>query len=1712
MKRTLKIAAKVLAGIIISVVLLLVLAIALLRLPVVQTFVTHKVVAFVSGKTHTKIELDKIYIGFPKSVVLEGLYAEDLNHDTLLAVTKLSVDIDMLKLLHNTVEINKVNLNGVNANIFRSEADSTFNFNFFITAFTGAPKQDKSDTDNTKGKPWKIQVNNVLLENIRATFNDSIAGTEIAGRIGKLDLNMKAMDIQKLSFEGKELTLEDANVRIAQNKPGTNSPDTAIVVMPLLAMNKLNLHRVDFVYESLPNGQRIKVHAGNAILRPDEIDLNAHKIKAKSVQIDSTSVFIALRKDEDTSKVETKSNDVHPPPAAPWIVSAGKLKLDAIDFKLDFTNVPRQAKGMDYNHLYVQDIHVDIEDAYYSPTHTEGRIHNVTAREQSGIVLKQLVADVIYDEHYAQLKNLKVVTNSSTISREAKITYTRIEDIGKDVGELGIQADLRNTRVAIKDILVFAPMLKDAIVFKGNEDKMIAVSGKVHGKLKDIFAENLEVSALDSTTIKLDGHIIGLPDVLNAKYDVDIKSIVTNKKDLNQLLGDSVLKAINVPNNIALSGKVDGSMRDAAAKLNLQTSSGNAVIDATFKMQPGDTAYTAIVSTEALDLGYLLRNEKLLGPITIKADVKGHNFSINNLAADVKAEIESAMINKYNYKNISIDATTEKNLYKAKIVSDDPNLKLKLDGIASFKTDSQYIVGLLDLQGANLQALNLHDENVRVAGKLNAMIDGDLKALKGDASISDVMVIKGDDTYRVDSLAVVSVNDKKRSKLKMDNGVIMVDYDGTVQVPQLISSLTHHINQYFLINPAVDTITVDTATQDFTLAIKISPHPILDGVLLPGLKKFNGLELQSKFDSKENILELDLDLPVIEYNTIGAEQVSFKLNTTEEALEYKLQANTLTAGPVKLAETTFQGKAKDNVLDFALNIFDEDSADKLIVAGDLREDEPKEFKLHLSEDKLTISNTKWTLPSDNYIAFGAKGLMVNDIVLNNGGQSLSVQSSEDGNEMKIDVKQFELGTLSQIVERDTPLIRGVLNGTAELRNLKKAMAFVADMTIDKTHYMAHPVGDIKIKADNLTANRYTAQVSISGYGNDVQANGYYSNASSTNNLDFKVDINKLNLVTVEPFTGYQIRRSKGYLAGEVTITGTSAKPAINGFVDFKDASFNVAYLNNYITLKDERLAIDPKGVYFKSFTILDSLGRKANLAGAVYTNDMFKTMKFDAKLTTNNFTALNTTIRDNPLFFGKVIISSDISIQGDNTLPIVRADLDLLKGSDIAVIVPSSKVSVDRGEGVVVLVDTASTYDIMNSTDTAELLTAFRGIDLSARITINDGTTLKVVVDKQSGDSLVVRGEGKLSFTMDESGNQNLIGTYYLNSGGYRATIQKIIKRELKIQPGGSITWNGSPLDAEVDITAVYSVNTSPVDLLASDLGATSVQELNAYRKPLRFDVLMSMQGKLLKPKIDFKLGMAEEDQNAYGGMVYAKVTSLNNDPSELNKQVFALLIMKKFIPSGIAGEGAGAAASNFARNSVSQILTDQLNRLSGSLIKGVDLSFGIRNNDEYTAQGTTQNTQFSVGVSKSFFRDRLNVKLGTSVSVDNNTGSVSGTDANSLTGDIVLEYKINKEGTLRFKAFRENQYEGIIDGNLYKTGVGFSATKDYDTPKELFTPSKTKEQRKEEARLDKEEAQKEKAERIAARLARKAEREAKKAAKKSAETTPVKEEPTNAQ
>lgn len=1663
---------KVLAGLFISVLVLLVLAVVLIRLPSVQNFIVGKVTGYVSSKTHTRVELKHLFIAFPKSIVIEDLFAEDLQHDTLLHVRELKVNINLLALLKNEVSISNVRLAGANANIRRSTVDSTYNFNFFIEAFsTGNKTKPVKDKEPSK---WKIEVGEVELEDIRALFDDSIGGTVIKGRIGRLHLDMNSMDINNLSFKGKELNLENTDITLLQNLPGKDSPDTAIVVMPLLALNKLKLNNVAFRYERKPSGQVIDVKVGDAYGEPENIDLNAHRVLVKELRLANASTRIELMRD---GQADTAQSNVDSAINHPWVVSAGKLKLENVNFNLDFTNVSAQPAGVDYNHLALSNVNIDIQDAYYSALKTTADIRNISLKEKSGFVLKQLTAQAEFDDNHASLQNLVLRTQKSTINRRLSITYPSLRSLATELGKMGVNADMPNTVVAIDDILFFAPQLKDQAVFKHNAGKKIELRAKINGKLSDIVAEELFVKIADSTVVSLNGRIRGLPDALNANYDLTINEITTTNTDLKQILDTLIPDSIQIPERLTLKGKVNGSIRDATADIALATNRGDVDVKGTFKMVSGDTAYTAVVTTRAFDIGYLLRNEKLLGPVTLNVSAEGQNFNLQNLIAKVEGEVGAVKLNGYTYHNISLNANADKETYKADVAVKDSNLVLNLKGGFSMKEKEEFVQADLNIVGANLQRLNLLEEDFRAGGKLSIDMKGDLDNMNGNASLNGVTLVRKDDIYRIDSLVVISINDNKRSSFKINSGIFMADYDGTVKISKLVASVSSHINQYFMLSAKADSVVGDTTDQNFKLLVKILPHPIISEVLLPDLNRFNGADLEANFSSTKNEMNLDVTVPVFEYKGNVMEKVSLKANSSNSAIDFALNMDNAKTGPIELSETNLTGKVANNAIDFNLHIHEDDSSsNKLIMAATLKQEKPKEYTLHIDNDKLVIADDKWSIPADNYVRFG-KGFYVNNVKLSNGLQALAAQSTtESGDAMDVSFDKFQLATLSKIVERDTAWLRGTLDGTINLKNLSTSMAFVSDLSIKNIEYLLHPVGDVTLKADNLTSGRYSAELKLTGAGNDVSVNGYYSGLTESG-MNFKADINRLNLQTVEPFTFGQIRNSSGYITGSVTATGKVTAPKFNGDVSFKEAAMNVAYINNYLTLKDERLSVDPQGIYFKSFQILDSMGQKAVINGSVYTTN-FKNMKFDVTVNTNRFTVLNTTIKDNPLYFGRVILSSNIRVKGTEQLPIVRADLRLVQGSNIAVVIPSSKVSVDRGEGVVVLTDTAAAYSILQQLDTVQIAPAFKGVDVTANIDIDKQTSFKLIVDKISGDSLVVKGEGRLSFAMDEGGNQNLTGTYIVNDGGYRATFQKIVKRELKIQPGGSIVWNGNPLDANVDITAIYAVRTSPADLLAADLSGTTTEEMNAYQKLIDFQVLMSMQGKLLKPEISFKLDMPEQDKNAYGGVVYSKVNSLNNDPSELNKQVFALIVMNRFIPAGVGnGNGVEGAATNFARNSVSQILTDQLNRLSGQFVKGFDLNVGIRSNDDYTATGVQQNTELSVGVKKSFFKDRLSVQVGTSVNVNNQTGSVSGTDAENLTGDIVIEYKINKDGTMRFKAFRENQYEGIIDGSLYKTGVGFVINKDYDTPVELFKGKKKareimekKKQQELEARKKKEE------------------------------------------
>jgi len=144
------------------------------------------------------------------------------------------------------------------------------------------------------------------------------------------------------------------------------------------------------------------------------------------------------------------------------------------------------------------------------------------------------------------------------------------------------------------------------------------------------------------------------------------------------------------------------------------------------------------------------------------------------------------------------------------------------------------------------------------------------------------------------------------------------------------------------------------------------------------------------------------------------------------------------------------------------------------------------------------------------------------------------------------------------------------------------------------------------------------------------------------------------------------------------------------------------------------------------------------------------------------------------------------------------------------------------------------------------------------------------------------------------------------------------------------------------------------------------------------------------------------------------------------------------------------------ARQSVSKILSQQLNNLAANLVKGVELDFDVVSSEDYTSGNLENRTDLNVGVSKRLFDERLNVSVGTNIALEGGQQGNEATSArNSTSPNINIEYMLSKDGRYLIRAYRRNEYEGVVEGFVVETGVGFVMSVEYNKFKEIFQRKK---------------------------------------------------------
>ena len=1642
-----------------SVLGLVIIALIIIQFPAPQRYLTGKVTAYISKKINSTVTLGKINIAFPKDIALTDLYVEDLHKDTLLYAHSIKVNLNLFDLLSQKLELKDVYIETLTAHVYREFPDTIFNYSFIPTAF--ASKTNEPIGKDTTKKGFQFSIKNVELTSLYLTYHDTLRGTNADVHLGTFKTSFDEFNLDEKKIHVSGIQLSNTIALLDQFKPLKIDTTASQPLAFDLQLKKIELDKVKATYTSTENYQDLRADIGKLNVQASKFDLKNEFIDLKSISLSGSAIAYTLTKNITTdtvAKVVTQKEPSTNEKKSNWIIKLSQLDLNANSFSYDNNNDTVLAKGMDYSHLKLYNIYVDCEDIHVTPEKISLALNDLRLKENKGFVLKKFTTRLTYDKTHIELDKLDLQTDKSKIGPHLGISCKSIASIKDSIGELHTAINLQSTVIAVSDILQFKPDLLDNPNINLSPSTLVKLNCKLTGTVDDLLINQLELSTLNNTAIHLKGRVTKIREPKQLLADVQLLKLTTSRSDIEQSLSAKLIPSnISIPSDISIKGNFKGYLQNFNGDATIITSIGNA--SASVQMSPAsgnkEQAYTAKANIDHFDLGKLLKNPELLGPLTMKADVNGQGLTDTSIQAQLRTTVEEVVLKNYSYKKLTIEGEINKKSFDGKASMDDKNIAFNYSGIIDLDSAHPTYDFTFNLLGADLKALQLSKEDFRVS----AFIQSDLKKentenMTGTAIIKNAKIIKQEKNFQLDSIVIKSGYENGIASISLRSEMMNANLSGDVALQQLPGALKKHLGNYFDLQKK-DTLNT-IKPQKFDFEINVTDPTLLTEGIIPELEKLTPFSAKGKYDSEAKNITLDMELAQVIYSKIVIDSFKLNINSDPQTLNCELKIAEVSNPTLKMENIFLASQLHDNYIHFQLNTAKDDSTKMLAVSGNLKSIH-ETFNLKL-EPALLLNNLNFSVDSSNYLAFGKAGIIANNLILNHEKQKIAINSTEKEGQPSLEIKftAFELQTLSKLIENKKELVNGTIDGTVVLKKQNQASTFTSDLTIKNLIFNEIPTGDVSLIADNNeNPKKYNVKLNLTGNQNDIKMNGFYMAESTEPYLNFLLDIQQLNLTTLEPYTFGQVTQMSGMLNGKINITGNTMAPDLKGLLNFSSCNFRPKIIDSYLHVENEKIVFESKKVLFNSFTLIDSLSNRATIDGHVDIQN-FKTIPFDLRLKTDNFLALNTTEKDNPLYFGTIYLDSDIKLKGTTQHPVINAKVGLNKGTLITYVKPENTSSKNDSKGIVEFIDTIQIQrDIMTRRHADGQISTTTGISINALINFDKDAELKMLVDRLAGDSLYVKGSGQLEFAMDESGKMNLIGKYWINDGGYHLTINDFIKKNFTVAKGSSVTWSGDVTDPYVDIKAIYKIKASPVDLVQGELTGADQLERNKYRTLMTFLVYLKMTGFVSTPEISFDIQQPADERGALNGAVNAKLSELRADESQLNKQVFALLALNRFIGEDPLESGGAGGISSTSRASASRILTQQLSNLSERYIRGVDLNLGVNSYEDYSSGQQAGRTQLQLGVSKTLLNDRVTVQVGGNVDVEGEKAKQN--NASDVAGNISIEYKLTEDGRYKLKGFRENEYENPIEGELTKTGFGVMYRRNYNKLKELFSKPQPK-------------------------------------------------------
>ncbi len=1637
---------KVIGWIILGILIFLFLLLLFIRSPWGQGIIVEKVVSHISNKTNTAVAIDKLFITFDGDIQLDGLYLEDKKGDTLVYSKSLEANLQLWSMIKGEgIAIDALDWDGVRANIIRKDSIEGYNFQFLVDAFVSTDTTSVQTDSTAKATP--LILGKLNFKDLDVVFDDAVAGIDSRFKIGQLNADMEATNIEQMVFEASKLTLSNSNIKFIQ-KPIPFDPDADPIPLPSFSVETATLNNVYIDYQSYADRIATEIDITSLYAEIQRFDLANNIFEINQFDLKNSSIILYTETETNavTQKVVEVTQDIKKDiQNFEWPelrVNVGSIDFENNNFSYFVRNAEAKKGSFNPNAIVLTELNLQADNISLQDKSAEFQIQSSTFKEVSGFDLKELSLNFNATDNTLKITDLNTALNNNRLRADLQLEYPKLSALIDTPEQSKIKVNIPSYQVSLKDVFLIQPQLKNNEYLNTFSKKLLTGNLKANGYLSAINVQNMNANWGNNSSISANGSILNATDPDNLQFNIPNFDIITKRSDIVQFVNEIDL-GVTLPTDVKLTGTLKGNLNDIQTKSKLTTSQGIATIDGYFKH--GETLeFDANLTIEEYQLNELLQNDQLgTLSLTLKTNGKGNN--INNLDANIDATISSFEYNNYELKDLKLlgdikDGTgTVTSNYKDYNLNMDLYATVVLDSIAPEANVE------LDIKGVDLKGLGIMDRDIKTGMKIYADFKGDLTSYDIAAIVDEGVVVYDNKTYLIGDLNALAHIRKDTTSVSIKNKLVDLLIQSNADPQTFSKALQRHAFSYFYRDEKVpDSITTPV---NLKLRGKIIQAPILNDVFLVNVEDLDTVKVAIDFNEQERQLKANITAPHINYSGYELDSLSFSMDTDKEKFVFDLGFKEIKAGPLNIHKTILKGNQENNEL--SLDFIAYHNEEKMIQIMSKITGSRDLLRFSVTPADLILNKTPWNTPETNEIIYTPDKLAFNDFRFSKEDQSVEITdklASISKDHIAIDFENFKLSEFLSYLNPDDKLATGNLNGNFILEEPFGDTGIVADLDIRQLGFMQVDLGTLSIDAKSLGGNSYDFNAVIKGGEIDLDLRGGYVVNETGANLDLTLDIHQFNMKALTGFSQEKLTETDGSFSGKFTLSGTPTEPIYEGQLNFKDADFKIAMFNAGFTLTNETLNVNNEGLSMNNFTIRDENQNTMVMSGSIGT-ESFINPTFDLKINADNFQVLNATKDDNDFLYGKVTFDAVAEITGDLQIPKIATNITVGSNTNVTYVMPSATVNMEDRDGVVVFVNRENPDAILTRTE--EQTATIKGFDISAYLKIGKDAAVTIVIDKETGDNFKVSGEGDLNFNMNPNGNMNLSGVYEVQKGHYELNLYSLVNRRFDIVSGSRVTWSGDPFDAKLDIKALYKVETSASSLMAPVFSGADASTTGRFRQVLPFYVYLNIDGQLMQPKINFNLDMPEDEQGAIGGQVYGRVQQLNQQEDELNRQVFSLLVLNRFYPDP-GSDGSSGGVASIARDNLNDAVADQLNVFSDQLFgnSGIDINFGLDSFTDYQGAAPTDRTQLEVAAQKKLLNDRLIVSVGSEVDVQ---GSSQTGDDTPIIGNVSIEYILTENGRYRIKGFRKNEFENVIDGQTIVSGIALIFTQEFNKFSELW-------------------------------------------------------------